>query len=584
MKKCLQHIAWGIPLAAFLWIFFRGLNAHYPLLGHDYAYFLPRLLDGRWHFMRQGFSPFYFTPHFCGGVPQFGNPQDMFYSLPQFLSLLLDPWLAAQFSMFFVLLAGYAGWYLFGRDALRLSCAAAHVLALVIIANGFYFMHMLVGHLAMHSIPLIGIQLWLIYDRRDNTGASLAWRTGFFAMLTAYMLYSGGVFVLMISATFLLCLLPMDVLLKHTAVLRHARTLVMRLTLFTMASLLICASKLIATYSYMRFFPRHVPFDQMPEASNAVLYILRAFWGMPQGLFLFANAGRGLHEYSMFVSPLVLIGMLLGLAWCAKQYRHKRPSLRTLTVLFFGLCLLFFFIQLAQGGGWMMVSLKALPLFSSIRITFRFIYIVAVLFSIIGIAALAQWVSARMTRYWNTLIMAGGMITIIGFIIAYAPVVMLGTEEYGMTFLYDGLPLFPEKERAYLEKEVTHVIDWGARGVPEMQHLYDGSTSIHCYESLFLGNTQQFASLSEGSVSQELNGFFNIHNPACLQYPEANNCTPGQNIAVNDRANLEAFRKGERTTWKIPLYQRVSNWISLLTFIGCLGMICVGGRNSIRLV
>ena len=133
MKRIPWHI---VILGIFLFFFFWGLNAQYPVLGHDYFYFFPRMLEGKWHFLRQGLLPLRFAPHLCGGFPQYGNPQDLFYSLPQFLSFFLDLWTAAQLSIFIGMVLGYVGWVFFGKDVLRLTSPWSHVLALVCTANG----------------------------------------------------------------------------------------------------------------------------------------------------------------------------------------------------------------------------------------------------------------------------------------------------------------------------------------------------------------------------------------------------------------------------------------------------------------
>jgi hypothetical protein len=56
-RKHLPFIGFAI---AFLVFFFWGLNI--GKLGHDYNYFFPKLLDGNWHFLRQGTGAVYVYP------------------------------------------------------------------------------------------------------------------------------------------------------------------------------------------------------------------------------------------------------------------------------------------------------------------------------------------------------------------------------------------------------------------------------------------------------------------------------------------------------------------------------------------
>src|SRR3989338_2812294 len=146
MKCERDRYIWILLLIAFLGLFLWSLNARFPSIGHDYFYFFPKLLAGKWHFAHQGLFPFRFAPHFCGGIPQYGNPQDMYYSLPQLFSFFFDLWHAVQLSFVVAIIVGYWGWFRFGKDIVRLPSPWAHTLALIILANGWYTLHMIVGH------------------------------------------------------------------------------------------------------------------------------------------------------------------------------------------------------------------------------------------------------------------------------------------------------------------------------------------------------------------------------------------------------------------------------------------------------
>src|SRR5262249_31570783 len=62
------------------------------MLGTDYSYFFPYLLSGVQWIHRNGWLTIpYFTSDYCGGIPWLANPQSVFYSAPQFLTVLTDP-------------------------------------------------------------------------------------------------------------------------------------------------------------------------------------------------------------------------------------------------------------------------------------------------------------------------------------------------------------------------------------------------------------------------------------------------------------------------------------------------------------
>src|SRR6476619_2123806 len=70
------------------------INRDYPFAGHDYRYFISRLIDTNLHIQRNGLSIQWYTPSFGGGLPAFPNPQHLEYSIVQLFSFLINPWSA----------------------------------------------------------------------------------------------------------------------------------------------------------------------------------------------------------------------------------------------------------------------------------------------------------------------------------------------------------------------------------------------------------------------------------------------------------------------------------------------------------
>ena len=65
------------------------LNLGYPLVGHDYGYFVPHLLDTDIHYKTNGLNIQWYTPSWGGGLPAYPNPQHIQFSLPQLLTSYL---------------------------------------------------------------------------------------------------------------------------------------------------------------------------------------------------------------------------------------------------------------------------------------------------------------------------------------------------------------------------------------------------------------------------------------------------------------------------------------------------------------
>lgn len=560
----------SIPLvvvAVFLGVFLWGLNQAYPLVGHDFSYFFPRLLAGKWHFLAQGFSPFRYAAHLCGGFPVYGNPHDVFYSLTQLLSLFADLWTAVQLSIVVALIAGYIGWFRFGRDILRLSPQWSHALSLIIIANGYYFMHMIVGHLSYHTLPLAGWFLWFLFDHRKETLSLLIIRSAAVALLGAYVLFAAGYFVLLLTGLTALLLLPIDLLNGTEPVRSRLLQLGKRLGTQGIAFLLLCSGKLVAIVSLMRFFPRSTVFDTFAEGTSGLFFIIKSFFVLPQGTYLFSDGidKWGIHEYSMFLSPLVLIGCVFALRQWGLARKTMKP-VRFWLMALYALLLIVFFAELSTGHGILVDWLGHMPIFSSLRVTVRFLYVPALLLSMAAVVGLSR----LSIRRPSLIVPVTGAVTILSFLVAYVP--LLNEASLLLTLPYDQVQK-QIQESSYLNQSVNTVRLLPEAMPSDLQAVLSASTSPGCYEPLLKDSTLR-KPLTEGLTATVTHGFYNITNPACLQYPDENNCAPGDLIAETDSDNFQRFTNGLPVTWQTSTLQRIADAVSVLTLIAAV-LLCI---------
>ncbi len=550
-----KHLPFIGFLILFLGIFFWGLNI--GKLGHDYNYFFPKLLDGNWHFLRQGFAPFLYTPHYCGGFPEFGNPQSMYYSLLQLLSLKLDLWLAMQMVMAIAMVIGYWGWYLFGRDVIKLRWDFAHVFALIVIAHGFYLMHMMAGHSIYHTMPLIGLLLWLILERSKDNWRSLIAKAAAFGFITANVIHSGGFMVGVFAACVFVIVLPIELILHKKVIGNRCRVLFLRITACGGAALLMNGGKLYAVWSVMRFFPRNLPFNHLAEGSNTLGYMITALWAFPQSEGLFTKYGipdwGAIHEYSMYLSPVVLIGLICGILLMIKKRKLNIP----LTVIVILIAL--FFVQLIRGHGLLVTPLEGLPILKSLRMNTRFLYPFSIILSAAGIWSLMKTMNRK------SIPLVASSLTLVAFLIAYVPTLLDVRPPRSLD--YSEVQYHLEKNKGFLELDINSVIDMRGSGQAEFVPLFAGSNHVYCEEPLLWGDKPVMDALEQGDVYLGWNDRLNLYNPACFAYPEANDCTPGERIKVSDMENFEKFITGEKTQWNVPLIQRILNWISVLTLL-----------------
>lgn len=546
----------------FLVTFFWGLSV--GILGHDYFYFFPKLLDGKWHFMRQGMAMFYYTPHMCGGFPEFANPQSMYYSLQQLLVLFLDMWLAVRLTILISMLIAYVGWYRVGRDLIKLHMHWAHLLALIITAHGYHFMHMIPGHIVFHSMPIIGWLLWMLFDRRDHTSKQLIVKGAWFALATAYILYSGGYMVAVMAAFAVIVLLPFELILHMKTFGSRMKILLKHVCACAIGGALINASKLVATFSFIRYFPREVPFERLWDDTNILVYIWRALFALPQNDDLYWEFGMGkwgaFHEYSFLVSPVVLIGLLCGvyLLWKNRSslLQHKAHVTMMLMV---SAVLMLLLMQLMQGFGWMVTPLEQLPIFRGLHVNMRWLYA----FSFLPIMV-SVWCLQRCVRAWSMAIL-GGIITIVAFVGGYYGILHQNT--LPRTLPYDEIIAALDTQEDYIDLDVEEAFDMRGMGHSGFIPLIFGGNHIYCHEPMLLGSSHLPDTIRVAPIMDEQDGYLNMYHPACMVYPEENNCESGDRILASDAENAELFRTGEKTTWKMSTLQHISNWISVLALL-----------------
>jgi hypothetical protein len=496
-----------------------------------------------------------YAVHLCGGSVLYGHPLDMFYSPAHLLSWLTDPWIAMCLTMAAAFVVGYLGWYRLGRDLLDLSESWSHVLALVVVANGFHFVHLLAGHFTYHGFPLLGWLLWLLFERNpDATRADVAKRTIWFALLCAYLLYSANWTVLFFAALSSLLVLPLDIFLTG-ARRRRLLELAVRFAVFASAALALMASKLVAVGSFVRHFPRVLPLEEHDPAHSILGHMARALWVIPQNGKLLDDTGGFFHERSMLLSPMTLVGLLLGLLVLARSLRDRsslaRVRLLVFAVLYGGLTLLAM-VHLVRGRGWFAVALHGLPLGSSQHVSSRYLYPFSLLLSATGIWTLATLVRRLAQRWQMTIVTLAAASTVTAFVAGYASAL----PEVG---LFENV----EDYRASWKKldeapPVTRVV--------EFVDFFAGSVK-GCYEPILNASGDPFGVLHLGPISDRDNGYFNLMNPACYQYPKENQCVPGERIREDDVDNLHRFAHGEQVTWRISFLQEVADLLSRLAFL-----------------
>jgi len=574
----LRTVFWLFPFAVFLFEFFWFVNSRYPWVGHDFNVFPYLLYAGRWHFFHQGIVPLLYIVQLCGGQVAYGNPTDVYYSLAQLLSFFVNDWDAIQITIGLSLIGGYWAWFRIGETIIQLKSYWSHVLALAIVSNGLYFVHVASGHYSLYTMPLIGIFLLFLFSRKTDTVKSLLLSAIYFSMLALCMVLSANWYSVFFALLVFIILFPLDLILSASEghLINRAKTVLLRSVVFGGLTFLLTFSKLTAVASHMRLYPRHVALDSFTAKGGTLWYIAKAFWAIPQSENLFQGIPWYVHEKSAFISPIILIGLLLCVPLLIAHKQFWKRHIRLFISLFiYALFFAALMIQFVRGYGFIVDSSHQLPVFSSQHVATRYLYVFLLPITVAGIWLFTlfiekYFVSLQKIAAWFAL-----MIVASGFYFAYKPLVPSLQYSSNMGSLLEKIR---NVDKYYnVEKVILAETD------------FLGNTALSCSDALLgSGGWPQLSALHVGSVFDQSDNYFNIMNPACYQYPKENNCKPGDRISINDRINLESFITGKPVSWKLSKAQILSDRISLYSFGISLGMLVsllapsLGGRKKRR--
>ena len=566
MRNAILHFRWLLLFVAAVYLFLNHLYLRYPLVGHDHWYWFHYLLLGKWHFMRQGILPFRYIPQFCGGNVGYGTPYNMYYSVTQLLSIFTNPWVAYQLTAILMLVFGYLGWYLVGTKVMKMSSNWSYLYSLILTTNGFYLMHVAIGHGNFLTFPLVSCLLLLLHSRSTDQKLILLLRAVGFGILAGIILYAGGFIVLMISGLLFCCTIPLDVLLHRSQMFQRTKHFMILVPLFSLSSLCICISKIVSVYSFMRFFPRHAPLSSINGNVDALTYIVHALFYIPQKSSIL-NAPWGPHEKSMLVSPVVLMGLICGFVLIFVYSRRlKKRIVHTSFILIYVALFLWLLFQFVKGDGPVVDVLHTLPVLNSQRVATRYLFIGVVFFSTAGMWSMSRFVDRYLLRFRDLIIISSALITLFVFHEGNVAVI----KEFDLDIGNINLPDFYE-----FSHEFNESLERGVLEVTKGKSTLIGVTGMDCdYGVLDFAGNPQLRSLHPGSVYDVEQNYFNLMNPACYQYPKENDCNPGDRISVSDKDNLERFINGMTTTWKVSALQWWSDRVSLISVISFI-MLCL---------
>ena len=568
------------------------LNRSYPMVGHDYAFNIPQMLDTFIHFRVNGLSVQWYTPSFGGGLPAYPNPNNSQFSILELLTLLMQPWDAAILStIIYISLGGIASYYLFKR-VLRLHWTSSILGMVFFSANGFMMQRIAVGHLGYQTFPVIAIILVALLD------SSISWGIAglIFAFVVTMLIHQSGYFIIVTFGLSMLMIFPLVYILRPD--IFSWKRLIGVISLGGVVALVMSASKLAAVFSFMRFFPREMADHYLTSPILSLfgitlqllgtMNLMPLFWAarldpnlLPKYLMFVTGGAYGYWEFDMSMSPIVFVILIAGVYRffrSPRNYFHKLTVDRKWITWIFFILFTWLALEFTLANGWIYPHLRKLPILSSLHVNARFAAAFLFPLALSAAALYNRWITK-----WSR-----KKCILVFIILNVTTLLPLGTY-----FLLQNDPQrrsynITESQEIYASILSGDSLEITGIGAEEnnTQALSNHVSNLNLYEPIFGYMLENFhPEIKPGSIWDVSDGYYNMTNPAGYVFPEINGSRPFERIPVSEGDKLEAFANHRQPDWKIPLYQQVLDWVSGLAFVFVVA--ALGGyglRRSWRLL
>jgi hypothetical protein len=572
-------LAYQAAVMLFFSIYFsRYFPNRHAALGHDYSYFFPNLLDGYYWFLENGiFRIPWFSPAFCGGVPAFPNPQNIFYSFPQFLTFAVGPLFGVFLTVIIFAWFGYIGVYLLVHKIFAVNRLISSLAATIFLMNGFFFNRMVIGHLAFHAFMLVPLICFFLlipikdqWPRTRRLAAFLCFSV-VSGLIWSYMFYSGMTAIMIPVILGVLAIGCLDVYLKG-----NSRSFWDRFVLSGLLSLAISSVKLLPGLAYLNNFPRNnykIPGTHVVDGIELILrsLMLPGTWSFSPGIIRNYQWTPQIHEYDYNVTPFPFILIVIGIIYFFHD--KKWIGLKNRTLMQWLHAVLFIIIlgipyALNLFAPWWHDMLKLLPVIknSSTMIRWLIIYILPIL---VVMALLINRTEAM--RKISSLIFVVGVATVI-IINVSQPSGYYQDQNYKPGNILDAY--YNQRAHGGHPRINNVFVFTDIDGNPRKMGFGNDAIAIKasqmlCYEPIFGYRLEQYPlkSLEPGSITIQKEGVLNLKNPVCYVYPAENNCSPGDHFTMTQTDDMLKLAAYHRYKFNVPIKHGIAVLISSITLI-----------------
>lgn len=550
-------------------------NRDYPFVGHDYAYFIPHIIDTELHIRINGFTIQWYTPSFGGGLPGFPNPQHMEYSIVQLLSLWMGPWSAVLVSSAAISLIGYYFFYRFLSERLELNRMSSILGSLFFVGNGFYIEHLIAGQMGYQLFPLGAIILYALTDRRGK----YIYNGAIIAIVITLMVFQAGFYLIVILILSFGIAFPLLHLYK--AEVLNLRNITLTVISAVILSAGMTASKIYAVTVFMSHFPREL-FDTynigvLQGGVGLITQLLGAMVLTPALIVTGQNpelltgilstltgARYGIWETDIGLPPVLIIFLFMGLVYAVTHFWENlrlRPN-RSVLIAFILLAFpVWITVELTLAKGLIYSFTKQLPILKSLHINVRFASAFILPLVIVGAFELERFFSKNQKPLYF------GALTILTLasLLSYFS---LPSEVHQREFNVSHSTILHEQIQGGSRFPITYIAD-----IKSLEGFLEYASSYRPYEPIFGYHLEQFTPETHyGKILEVRDGYFNMTNPASFVFPEINNLHPFERFKTSEQDKLEAFLERKQPEWNIPVAQKILNIFSFIALIFSAGV------------
>jgi len=572
-----------ISLVVILYLF-----RDYPMIGSDYRGVIPLFLDISTFIRKNGLSIQWYTPAFGGGFPVFSDPNSGQYSLITLLTLIFHPLQAVAITAIIDIGVGLGAVYCLLSKVLKLQWKTSILGAIFFSANGFIMERLAIGHYAYLIFPVMVVLILLLMESRLPWGiAGMA-----FALVVTIMIHQAGYYVLFLFGFSLMMTIPVLYIYNPSAFSwRHFSAV----ALFGGGlALVLCASKLSAVYSFMRFFPRQLADNYQTTTMKGLLGIVLQLMGPmnltplvrligyhTDSLLAFmvtvSGAGYGYWEFDMSMSPVVFLIIITGVYQFIRKPR-ERVKWFTKDRRWLAWILLIVFtwltIEFTLAKGLVYPLLDRLPILSSLHVNVRFAAAFILPLALIAAVIYNKWSSGLSNRRAWLLFLTVDILTLLPLSIYLLSKTDFADRDYNVT----------ESQQIYtlIRSGDPMTITGISSAMDNTDAMLYHMSNLQTYEPIFGYALQNFhPEIHAGSIWEVSDGYYNMTDPSGYVFPEVNNSRPFERIPVSEKAELEAFASYKQPGWKLPLYQQVLDWVSGVALLAVVGILAYFGVRKL---